>query len=186
MIERMPSAVADLAIDRRPNSGANPPTLVEHARIAEVRIRADDVALADELPDQRQLGGDKRRSHLQDDVARLLLSMCWHETFASGRPLPQPKRLPAANCSGSLPSPAFATIPPESSPRAFPIEGDKPAMVDHLARRESRDIHMSTVPHPVMDAAALQARLVGLPVHQELRPADVDRIADAVLAAPLA
>jgi DegT/DnrJ/EryC1/StrS aminotransferase family len=91
---------------------------------------------------------------------------------------------------GELRSPTFATMPPESSPLAFPIEvDDKPAMVDRLARAGIMEARLWTVPHPAMDAdaypgaAGLRARLVGLPVHQELRPADVDRIADAVVAA---
>jgi dTDP-4-amino-4,6-dideoxygalactose transaminase len=91
---------------------------------------------------------------------------------------------------GELRSPAFAAMPPESSPLAFPIEvGDKRAMVDRLARRGIMDARMWTVPHPALDAgvfpgaAAPRARLVGLPVHQELGPGDVDRIADAVAAA---
>jgi dTDP-4-amino-4,6-dideoxygalactose transaminase len=89
-----------------------------------------------------------------------------------------------------LRSPAFAMMPPESSPLAFPIEvADKPAMVDRLARRGIMNARMWTVPHPLMDsgaypgAATLRARLVGLPVHQELGPMNVDRIADAVVAA---
>jgi dTDP-4-amino-4,6-dideoxygalactose transaminase len=73
---------------------------------------------------------------------------------------------------------------------AFPIEvGHKRPMVDRLARRGIMDARMWTVPHPALDAgvfpgaAAPRARLVGLPVHQELGPGDVDRIADAVAAA---
>ena len=91
---------------------------------------------------------------------------------------------------GELRSAAFAVMPAGSSPLAFPIEvGDKRAVVDRLARRGIMESRMWTVPHPVMDAgafpgaAALRARLVGLPVHQELGPEDVDRIADAVASA---
>ncbi len=88
---------------------------------------------------------------------------------------------------GELQSPAFERMPPESSPLAFPIEiSDKRALVDRLARRGIMDTRMWTVPHPAMDAgaypgaAALRARLIGLPVHQGLRPVDVERIADGV------
>jgi dTDP-4-amino-4,6-dideoxygalactose transaminase len=91
---------------------------------------------------------------------------------------------------GELRSPAFATMPPESSPLAFPIEvDDKPGVVDRLARLGVMEARLWTVPHPVMDAdaypgaAALRARMVGLPVHQELRAGDVDRIADASVVA---
>lgn len=89
---------------------------------------------------------------------------------------------------GELISPAFAAMPPESSPLAFPIEvADKRALVDRLARHGVMDTRMWTVPHPVMEAdshpgaAALRERLVGLPVHHELRPVDVERIASATL-----
>jgi perosamine synthetase len=88
-----------------------------------------------------------------------------------------------------LQSPAFAQLPPESSPLVFPIEiDDKPAFVRRLERRGIVQTRMWTVPHPSLDAgehpgaARLRRRLVGLPVHQELRAADVDDVAEAVLA----
>jgi dTDP-4-amino-4,6-dideoxygalactose transaminase len=88
---------------------------------------------------------------------------------------------------GELRSPTFAHMPPESSPLAFPIEvPNKAALVDRLERAGIMQTRMWTVPHPLLDsdshpgAAALRARLVGLPVHQELREADVERIAEAV------
>ena len=87
---------------------------------------------------------------------------------------------------GEARSPVFATMPPGSSPLAFPIEvGDKRAMIERLARRGIMQTRMWTTPHPAMDADAypgatgLRARMVGLPVHQELRPADVERVAAA-------
>ncbi|MFL5840285.1 MAG: DegT/DnrJ/EryC1/StrS family aminotransferase [Thermoleophilaceae bacterium] len=91
---------------------------------------------------------------------------------------------------GDVRSPAFAHMPPESSPLVFPIEvPDKRAVVDRLERDGIVQTRGWTVPHPTLDAArhpgaaALRARLVGLPVHQELRKVDVERIADAVTSA---
>jgi dTDP-4-amino-4,6-dideoxygalactose transaminase len=91
---------------------------------------------------------------------------------------------------GDILSPTFAHMPPESSPLVFPIEvANKRALVDGLERAGIVQTRGWTVPHPTLDtgrhrgAAALRARLVGLPVHQELRIADVERIADAVTSA---
>jgi hypothetical protein len=88
-----------------------------------------------------------------------------------------------------LRSPTFAEMPAGSSPLAFPIEvDDKAAFVRALELRGIVQTRMWTVPHPSLDAGAhpvaarLRRHLVGLPVHQELRPAETDRIADAVLA----
>jgi dTDP-4-amino-4,6-dideoxygalactose transaminase len=91
---------------------------------------------------------------------------------------------------GELRSPAFATMPPESSPLAFPIEvEDKRVTVDRLASRGIMGTLMWTTPHPAMaagrypGAANLRARLIGLPVHQELDSADIDRITARVATA---
>jgi dTDP-4-amino-4,6-dideoxygalactose transaminase len=120
-------------------------------------------------------------------VTRALLSRAV-DTDAPARRRANFARL--ADRLGELISPAFAAMPPESSPLAFPIEvPEKRALVDRLARLGVMDTRMWTVPHPVMDArsypdaAALRTRLVGLPVHHELRSADVERIADAVTTA---
>jgi dTDP-4-amino-4,6-dideoxygalactose transaminase len=82
-----------------------------------------------------------------------------------------------------LRSPAFAELPEGSSPLAFPIEvDDKRRVVARLAEQGVASTRMWMVPHPSMDAkagpgaAALRARLVGLPVHQELRGADLEHI----------
>jgi dTDP-4-amino-4,6-dideoxygalactose transaminase len=87
---------------------------------------------------------------------------------------------------GELRSPAFADMPAGSSPLAFPIEvGDKPATVERLARSGIAHSGGWRVPHPVMDpaafpgAAGLRSRLIALPVHQELRELDVERVAKA-------
>jgi dTDP-4-amino-4,6-dideoxygalactose transaminase len=91
---------------------------------------------------------------------------------------------------GELRSDAFRVMPSESSPLVFPIEvDDKSAVADCLERHGIVDTRSWTVPHPAMDAAAypgarrLRARLLGLPVHQELREVDLDQIVDAVMSA---
>jgi perosamine synthetase len=91
--------------------------------------------------------------------------------------------------AGALPelcSPLFGELPPGSAPLVFPIEvDDKPAAVERLRRSGIRGTQLWTVPHPVLPAdefpgaRALRARLIGLPVHQELALDDLVRIADA-------
>lgn len=85
-----------------------------------------------------------------------------------------------------VPSP-FATLPDGASPFAFPIAvDDKQTLLARLAGRGVRGLDFWSVPHPALPAtrfpgaAARRARMVGLPVHQELRPADMARIARAV------
>jgi dTDP-4-amino-4,6-dideoxygalactose transaminase len=85
-----------------------------------------------------------------------------------------------------VPSP-FATLPDGASPFAFPLAvDDKQTLLARLASHGVRGLNLWSVPHPALPAArfpraaALRARVVGLPVHQELRPADLVRIARAV------
>jgi hypothetical protein len=95
-----------------------------------------------------------------------------------------------AESLGHLRSETFAELPSESSPLAFPIEVDrKQDVVDRLGRAGIAQSWMWSVPHPALEtsahpgAAALRARMVGLPVHQELRPGDLERIEQAALRA---
>ena len=88
---------------------------------------------------------------------------------------------------GHLRSPAFPPLGSTASPLAFPIEVDqKPVVVARLAEQGVIDGKLWCVPHPLLDVAAypraraLRTRLIGLPVHQELRPRDVERIIYAV------
>lgn len=88
---------------------------------------------------------------------------------------------------GDLRSPAFPPLPAGASPFAFPVEVDhKRDVVATLANRGIVGTQLWMVPHPSLPvarhpgAAALRERLVALPVHQELRRQDLDRIADAV------
>jgi dTDP-4-amino-4,6-dideoxygalactose transaminase len=109
---------------------------------------------------------------------------------------PQRRRANFRYLADALPdlrSPAFADLPSGSSPLVFPVEvDDKPALVERLRRSGIRNSQMWTVPHPVVTpddypgAKALRARLVGLPVHQELRREDLARIADAARGAVVA
>jgi hypothetical protein len=86
--------------------------------------------------------------------------------------------------------PAFAELTPGASPLVLPVHAaDKPAMLRALRAAGIRALDLWAVPHPSLDAArfpratALRRSLVGLPVHQELRPRDLERIAAACLAA---
>ena len=74
-----------------------------------------------------------------------------------------------------------------SCPFAFPVATeDKLGLIHHLAKRGVRALDMWAVPHPDLPAdrfpgaARRRETTVGLPLHQELRAADVERIAEAV------
>jgi dTDP-4-amino-4,6-dideoxygalactose transaminase len=90
---------------------------------------------------------------------------------------------------GELVAPPFRTLAPGACPLVLPIAvADKPAVLRDLRATGIRAMDLWSVPHPSMDehrfprAAALRRTLVGLPVHQELRRCDLDRIAAAVTA----
>jgi dTDP-4-amino-4,6-dideoxygalactose transaminase len=94
---------------------------------------------------------------------------------------------------GDLRAPAFPPLPGGASPFAFPVEVDhKRDVVAALAARGIVGTQLWMVPHPSLPvarhpaAAALRERLVALPVHQELRRRDLDRIASAVRCATAA
>jgi dTDP-4-amino-4,6-dideoxygalactose transaminase len=98
----------------------------------------------------------------------------------------------AARLNG-LVSSAFPPLAPACSPLALPVESRRKLdLLEHLAARGVIDGKMWMTPHPAVPvdrfpgAAALRERLVALPVHQELRRADLDRIVDAVRSAPWA
>jgi CelD/BcsL family acetyltransferase involved in cellulose biosynthesis len=70
-----------------------------------------------------------------------------------------------------------------ASPFALPVRAaDKEAMLARLASRGVHALNLWSVPHPAVPpgrfprAAALRDGLVGLPVHQELRTTDLERI----------
>lgn len=85
-----------------------------------------------------------------------------------------------------VPAP-FRSPSPGASPFLLPIEtNEKAAVVDRLRRFGVDALDVWSVPHRSLpeggfaDARARRARTVGLPVHQELRPRDLERIAAAV------
>jgi dTDP-4-amino-4,6-dideoxygalactose transaminase len=86
--------------------------------------------------------------------------------------------------------PPFVDLPPGASPFTFPVETDrKPEVLYALAEQRIQALDLWSVPHPSLPAedfplaAQRRARTVGLPVHQELRPGDIERIADAAITA---
>ena len=88
---------------------------------------------------------------------------------------------------GDLVAEPFAELPGGASPFVFPVAvDDKPGMLAGLKEHGIGGLDLWAVPHPSLavecfpGAAARRARLVGLPVHQELRQADIERIAVAV------
>jgi len=87
---------------------------------------------------------------------------------------------------GAVPPP-FDELPDGASPFAFPVAApDKDALWRDLAAQGIDALSFWTHPHGTLpdggfpQAARLRSTVVGLPVHQELRPLDVDRMADAV------
>jgi dTDP-4-amino-4,6-dideoxygalactose transaminase len=92
--------------------------------------------------------------------------------------------------AGRVPEP-FARLPDGASPWMFPIEvDDKERVRQRLAAAGIGTVDIWSVPHRSLetrrfpDVARRRAATLGLPVHQELRPSDVERIA-ATLAAVL-
>jgi selenocysteine lyase/cysteine desulfurase len=85
----------------------------------------------------------------------------------------------------------FRTIPSGSSPYVFPVStSGKADILEHLASNRIVGGRLWETPHPDLDAGAfpkaaeLRSTLVGLPVHQELTPADVRRVASVYLRGP--
>ena len=92
---------------------------------------------------------------------------------------------------GELVAPPFRTVPGGASPFLFPIRTvDKPGVLGWLRSRGIVGLDFWSVAHPSLPAgrfpraASLRSSIVGLPVHQELRAGDLDRIATAVLERP--
>ena len=84
-------------------------------------------------------------------------------------------------------APGFEGVDDESCPFAFPIATtDKHGLIAALAADGIEVLDLWSLPHPSApdfpSAMARRATTVGLPVHQELRQQDVDRIAEATLA----
>jgi dTDP-4-amino-4,6-dideoxygalactose transaminase len=88
-----------------------------------------------------------------------------------------------------VPAP-FAELPSGASPFAFPVTTDRKAeLLSTLARARIQALDLWSAPHPSLPAdrfpaaARRRASTVGLPVHQELRASDIERIAAAAAAA---
>jgi len=85
--------------------------------------------------------------------------------------------------------PAFTDVPEGASPFTFPaVFQDKPNALERLRRRRVRALNLWSAQHPSVPAGAfpraleLRRTVVGLPVHQELREGDVERVLEAVRA----
>lgn len=83
--------------------------------------------------------------------------------------------------------PPFDTVSDGASPMAFPVRAPhKEALLARLAALGVVALDLWSVPHPSLPverfpgAASRRAGTIGLPVHQELRPAHLDRIVEAV------
>ena len=86
--------------------------------------------------------------------------------------------------------PPYEDLPEGASPFMFPIlAGDKDRVARRLRPTGVGVVDLWSVPHPLLEtarfprAARLRAGVLGLPVHQELRERDLERIARAVKAA---
>lgn len=81
----------------------------------------------------------------------------------------------------------FAELPAGACPWAFMVETeDRPALMKRLLAHRIRSMDFWHTPHPSLpahrfpQASALRARLVGIPVHHELRERDLARLGPAV------
>ena len=91
---------------------------------------------------------------------------------------------------GELVPEPFSELAEGASPFAFPIRApNKGACLARLRERGVNALDLWSVPHPSLPAerfpgaASRRKTTVGLPVHQELRRADLERIVGAVRAA---
>ena len=83
----------------------------------------------------------------------------------------------------------FRELPSGASPFVFPVAARaKSELLGHLAAAGIHAFDFWSIPHPSLSeeafpaASALRREVIGLPVHQELREGDVDRISAAVVA----
>jgi CelD/BcsL family acetyltransferase involved in cellulose biosynthesis len=82
--------------------------------------------------------------------------------------------------------PAFAELPEGASPFVFPVQTEsKPELLAELADRGIDALDLWPSPHPSLPverfprSAALRSEIVGLPVHQDLGPDEIDRLVGA-------
>jgi hypothetical protein len=83
--------------------------------------------------------------------------------------------------------PMFADLPEGAVPFVFPVgSADKPGLLRRLQQHGIGALNLWSVPHPSLPAErfpaaeALRASIVGLPVHQELRPVALRRMLAAL------
>jgi dTDP-4-amino-4,6-dideoxygalactose transaminase len=88
---------------------------------------------------------------------------------------------------GDLVPQPFAVLPDGASPFVFPVETSKrDELLSRLALRGIEANAFWSVPHPSLPVSrfgfvqSLRARVVALPVHQELRPQDIERLSEAL------
>lgn len=86
---------------------------------------------------------------------------------------------------GELTPPPFRTLPSGASPFAFPIEVErKEETLARLAASRIRGLDLWSVAHgsipSKLHSGSRRLHTIGLPVHQELRPSDLERIAATV------
>jgi dTDP-4-amino-4,6-dideoxygalactose transaminase len=88
-----------------------------------------------------------------------------------------------AELAGRVPPP-LAVLPDGASPYFFPIQtADKPGLLALLEEQQIDAVDFWALAHPSLPAVAfpvsaqLRASVVGVPVHQELRSRDLERIA---------
>jgi CelD/BcsL family acetyltransferase involved in cellulose biosynthesis len=81
-----------------------------------------------------------------------------------------------------VPAP-FDRLPDGAAPFVFPLHAsDKPALLERLAEHGVAALDFWSVPHPALPAerfpsvALRRATTIGLPVHQELGPGDLERL----------
>lgn len=91
---------------------------------------------------------------------------------------------------GDLVPPPFEVLPEGAAPFAFPVGvGEKDAVLRRLSSVNIDAQNFWAIPHPALQtdrfplSSARRASIVGLPVHQELRPKDLARIAAETRAA---
>ncbi|MBA3332109.1 MAG: GNAT family N-acetyltransferase [Actinobacteria bacterium] len=88
--------------------------------------------------------------------------------------------------SDLVPGP-FTELTPGACPLVFPVDSDgRTELLARLAQNGIAALNIWSVPHPLLPehdfprAAERRARTIGLPVHQELRPRDLDRLVRVV------
>jgi CelD/BcsL family acetyltransferase involved in cellulose biosynthesis len=85
----------------------------------------------------------------------------------------------------------FDRLPDGAAPFALPLHApDKPALLDRLAGHGVVALDFWSAPHPKLpverfpELAVRRATTIGLPVHQELRPVDLERMVSAIRGRP--